>query len=67
MSAGGKGDKRRPGVIPDGAWEAIFNKKKRQCNCLQCGDWTFVCMKGSLPDMDESTCKQDKLIPSSSV
>ena len=24
---GGKGDDRRPGKIPPGAWEAIFNKK----------------------------------------
>lgn len=26
----GKGDKRRPGKIPDGEWERIFGPKKKQ-------------------------------------
>ena len=27
---GGKGSGRRPGQIPDGAWERIFGDKKKQ-------------------------------------
>ena len=34
MSDGGKGDKRRPGTMPDGAWEHVFGK--RATDCEQC-------------------------------
>jgi hypothetical protein len=33
MSAGGKGDKRRPGSVPDGAWERVFKPEA----CTRCG------------------------------
>lgn len=34
MSDGGKGSARRPGTLPDGAWERIFggNQPKREPN-----------------------------------
>ena len=34
MSAGGKGDQRRPGTMPPGAWEQIFGKPGE---CTRCG------------------------------
>lgn len=36
MSAGGKGSARRPGSVPDGAWERIFSKPSDSA-CTRCG------------------------------
>lgn len=35
MSDGGKGDQRRPGKMPEGTWERIFNKLA--ASCTRCG------------------------------
>lgn len=39
MSAGGKGSKRRPGIIPPTAWERIFHPDK----CAACGELKAKC------------------------
>jgi len=39
----GKGSSRRPGEIPDGAWELIFGKLKAAGQCPVCHELECVC------------------------
>ena len=43
-----KGSSRRPGTVPQGAWEAIFSKPKPKDKCPKCGkvaDDRHVCAR----------------------
>ena len=63
MSDGGKGSARRPGVMPDDAWERIFGKKNDCCAECECDDEPEdeICTgcSGSGEGMyDGSTCRK---------
>lgn len=55
-----KGSARRPGAIPDGAWEAIFSPQAPCETCYGTGVLTFIETGPEVDTEDEYRCLECK-------
>lgn len=56
MSDGGKGSARRPGSMPDDAWERTFGKKPQNCGTSICSCIECVCEDEPEDEPEDEIC-----------